>query len=168
MARWFTEARLGLGTLGYKGETAEYYESKRGLWDRFRWVLAGACLALGVAALVASATPVVSARVVSVVDNPSAAANRVELLAPDGATATVTMSYADTPSVGDIRPAMKLPGGRLVDGDHTGSSRTVAVLFLALGAGIVARAVWRIRHPRPQVTTVIVPDDTYARPPQSS
>ena len=92
------EHQIGKGTLGYKGETAEYYESKRGLWDHFRWVLAAICLLLGAAFLVASASPVVSARVVSVTDNG-------------------------------------------------------------------ARALWRIRHPRPQMTTVIVPDDTYALPP---
>ena len=29
----FPERELGKGTLGYKGETREYYDSKRGLWD---------------------------------------------------------------------------------------------------------------------------------------
>jgi hypothetical protein len=43
------EHQIGKGTLGYKGETAEYFESKRGLWDHFRWVLAAICLVLGVA-----------------------------------------------------------------------------------------------------------------------
>lgn len=166
--RWFTESWLGKGTLGYKGETAEYYDSKRGLWDRFRWVLAAICLVLGAAFLIASTSPVVSAQVLSVSDDPSAGANRVVLLTPDGATVAVTMSYVDTPAVGAAEPVMQLPGGRLVAGDYTAKGRGAAVVFLALGAGIVLRALWRIRHPRPPVTTVLVPDDTYALPPHSS
>ena len=63
------EHQIGRGTLGYKGETAEYYESKRGVWDHARWVLAAICLVLGTAFLVASASPVVQARVYSVTDD---------------------------------------------------------------------------------------------------
>jgi hypothetical protein len=166
--RWFTESWLGKGTLGYKGETAEYYESKRGLWDRFRWVLAAICLVLGAAFLVASASPVVSAQVLSVRDDPAAGATRVVLLTPDGATVDVTMPYADAPAVGSAQPVMQLPGGRLVAGDYTERGRAAGILFLALGVGIALRALWRIRHPRPRVTTVLVPDDTYSLPPHSS
>lgn len=159
------EHQIGRGTLGYKGETAEYYESKRGVWDRARWVLAAICLVLGTAFLVASASPVVQARVYSVTDDGAAGTNSVVLIAPDGATSTVTVSYADTPAVGSSKLAMELPGGRLVLGDHTAQGRSAAIVFLGLGVGIVLRALWRIRHPRPQVTTVLVPDDTYALPP---
>ena len=159
------EHQVGKGTLGYKGETAEYYESKRGLWDRFRWVLAAICLLLGAAFLVASASPVVDAKVASVTDNGVSGTNSVVLVAPDGATSTVTIPYADTPAVGSSQPAMELPGGRLILGDHSTQGRGAALIFLALGVGIVLRALWRIRHPRPRTTTVLVPDDTYARPP---
>jgi len=159
------EHQIGKGTLGYKGETAEYYESKRGLWDHFRWVLAAIFLVLGAAFLVASTSPVVEAGVVSVTDNGADGTNTVLLVAPNGATATVTIAYADTPSVGVSEEAMQLPGGRLILGDHSAQGRDAAVIFIALGVGIVLRAIWRIRHPRPQSTTVLVPDDTYALPP---
>jgi hypothetical protein len=159
------EHQIGKGTLGYKGETAEYYESKRGLWDRARWVIAAVCLLLGAAFLVASASPVVPTRVASVTDDGVSGTNSVVLVAPDGATATVTMPYADTPAVGSTQQAMQLPGGRLILGDPSAQGRGAAVVLIALGLGIIARAWWRIRHPRPLPTTVIVPDDTYARPP---
>jgi hypothetical protein len=162
------EHQLGKGTLGYKGETAEYYESKRGLWDRFRWVLAGVCLVMGVAFLVASASPIVSATVLSVTDNGTGGTSSVVLLAPDGASTTVSISYASTPTVGSTEAAMQLPGGRLVLGDYSSQGRGAGLLFLALGIGIVLMALWRIRHPKPQTTTVLVPDDTYALPPHSS
>ncbi len=160
------EHQLGKGTLGYKGETGEYYESKRGLWDTFRWVLAVVCLALGAAFLVASASPVVSARVTSVTDNGSAGTNTVVLVAPDGTASSVTIPYADTPAVGSSEQASLLPGGRLVLGDHSTQGRGAALIFLAIGIGIVARALWRIRDPRHPATTVLVPDDTYALPPR--
>ncbi|HEY5137401.1 MAG TPA: hypothetical protein VIJ41_16550 [Candidatus Nanopelagicales bacterium] len=159
------EHQIGKGTLGYKGETAEYFESKRGLWDHFRWLLAAICLVLGVAFLVASASPVVAARVVSVTDDGAAGTNTVVLVAPNGATAAVTVAYADTPAVGASEQATQLPGGRLILGDHSAQGRGAALIFLALGGGIVLRAAWRIRHPRPRQTTVLVPDDTYALPP---
>ena len=168
MSSGFSENHIGEGTLGYKGETAEYYESKRGLWDRFRWVLAAICLVLGAAFLIASASPVVSAQVLSVSDDPIAGVSRVVLLTPDGATVSVTMQYAQTPALGAIQPVMQLPGGRLVAGDYRTKGRGAGILFLALGVGIVLRALWRIRHPRPPVTTVLAPDDTYALPPHSS
>jgi hypothetical protein len=159
------EHQIGRGTLGYKGETREYYESKRGVWDHFRWVLAAICLVLGAAFLVASASPVVAARVVSVTDNGVAGTNTVVLVAPDGATSSVTVPYADTPAVGTTEQAMELPGGRLVLGDRSAQGRGAALIFLGLGIGMVLRALWRIRHPSAQVTTVLVPDDTYALPP---
>jgi hypothetical protein len=161
------EHQLGKGTLGYKGETGAYYESKRGLWDRFRWVLAAVCLVLGAFFLVASASPLVTATVVSVTDN-GGGTNAVVMSAPDGATSSVTVSYADTPPVGATQQATQLPGGRLVLGDHAAQGRGAALILLALGVGIVLLAVWRIRHPRTPVTTVLAPDDTYALPPHSS
>ena len=60
---------------------------------------------------------------------------------------------------------MQLPGGRLILGDQSAQGRGAALILLGLALGIVLRALWRIRHPRPQMTTVIVPDDTYALPP---
>ena len=168
------EHQLGKGTLGYKGETAEYYESKRGLWDRFRWVLAAVCLVIGIAFLVASTSPVVTATVLSVTQtassDPSVAVstNDVVLLAPDGATTTVTTSFATSPAVGSTQSAMQLPGGRLVLGDYSAQGRGAGLLFVALGLGVALMAVWRIRRPKPQTTTVLAPDDTYALPPHTS
>ena len=43
----FPEHQLGAGTLGYKGETREYYDSKRGLWAITRWVIVGLLLLVG-------------------------------------------------------------------------------------------------------------------------
>ncbi len=170
-----TEHQLGKGTLGYKGETAQYYASKRGLWDRFRWVLAAACLVIGAAFLIASFSPSVTVRVVSVTANvpsendfSSAPTNSVVLVAPDGSTTTLSVPSISTPAVGSTQQAMRLPGGRRVLGDYTNEGRGAALIFLATGAGIVLMAVWRIRRPTPLTTTVLVPDDTYALPPRMS
>jgi hypothetical protein len=167
------EHQLGKGTLGYKGETAEYYESKRGLWNRFRWVLAAVCIAIGVAFVVAAASPIVTATVLSVSptvvgEGGAVSTNDVVLRAPDGHTSTLVMPFVTTPHVGSIQPAMQLPGGRLVVGDYSTQGRGAGLLFLALGLGIVLMALWRIRHPKPVTTTVLVPDDTYALRPHSS
>ena len=159
------EHQIGKGTLGYKGETAEYYESKRGLWDRARWVLVAVFLALGAAFLVASASPVIGAQVASVTDDGDSGTSYVVLVAPDGATSTVSVSHADLPDVGATEQAMQLPGGWLILGDHSAQGRGAALVLLGLGIGIVLRALWRIRHPRPREATVLVPDDTYSRPP---
>ena len=159
------EHQLGKGTLGYKGETAEYYRSKRGLWDVARWVIAAVCIVVGAAFLYAASSPVVQARVVYIVDHGVSGTNGVVLVAPDGASSTVTVSYASTPAIGSTQLAQELPGGRLVIGDQSATGRGAGLLFLALGMGMAAFSFWRMRHPKQRVTTVLVPDDTYALPP---
>jgi hypothetical protein len=167
MAR-FPEHSLGKGTLGYRGETAEYYESKRGLWDVARWVVAGLLLVVGAAFLAASASPVVTVTVVSVTDDGAAGTNTVVLRAPDGSSSTVAVTYASTPEVGSSQQAMELQGGRLVLGDPSLTGRIAGLVLVGIGLTMVLWAVHRIRHPRPQVTTVLAPDDAYALPPHTS
>jgi hypothetical protein len=164
----FPEHSLGKGTLGYKGETAEYYESKRGLWDVARWVIAGLLIVVGAAFLVAAASPVVPVTVVSVTDDGGSGTSTVVLRAPDGSTSSVTVTYASTPEVGSTQQALELPGGRLVLGDPSLTGRIAGVVLVGIGLLIVLWAVRRIRHPRPRVTTVLAPDDAYALPPHTS
>jgi hypothetical protein len=162
----FPEHELGKGTLGYKGETREYYDSKRGLWDRFRWVLAAVLIAVGVIFLIGAASPVTTAQVVSVTDHddPAAPGTTVVVALPDGTSATVTVALTDRPAVGSGIVVTTLPGGRLSVGDHSTEGRNAGLLFVSLGLAIVAWAIYRIRRPRPEITTVLVPDDTYALP----
>ena len=56
---------------------------------------------------------------------------------------------------------MQLPGGRIVAGDYRTEGRITGLLFVAIGLGIGGLAFWRVRHPKPRVTTVLVPDDAY-------
>ena len=157
----FPEHQLGQGTLGYKGETQAYYDSKRGLWNVARWFIAAAFLILGAAFLVASSASVVPATVVSVTDDSAQGHNVVVLRTSDGVTTTVTMEYSSTPTVGSSTSAMQLPGGRIVAGDYRTEGRITGLLFVAIGLGIGGLAFWRVRHPKPRVTTVLVPDDAY-------
>jgi hypothetical protein len=127
-----------------------------------RWVIAAVCIVVGAAFLYAAASPVVEARVVYVIDNGAAGTSGVVLVAPDGTSSLVTVPVADTPSVGSMRDAQQLPGGRLVLGDQSTTGRSAGVLFLSVGLGMAAFSYWRMRHPKKRVTTVVVPDDTYA------
>jgi hypothetical protein len=161
------EHQIGKGTLGYHGETAEYYESKRGVWDVARWVIAAVLLVIGVGFLVASTSPIVTARVVAVVDDPAAGADQVTLVAPDGASTTVTRSYADSYRIGDLVEVRSLPGGRLVPGDLATEGRGAAAIFLTIGIAMIGWAVYRVVRPRQRTTTVLAPDDVYALGPRS-
>ena len=166
--RWWTESWLGKGTLGYQGETAEYYESKRGLWDVARWIIAAVLIVVGAAFLVASASPIVSATVVSVTDKGVTGTTTVTLAAPDGSTSTVTVDYASTPAVGSTQQAMELPGGRLVLGDPSTTGRATGLILVVIGVAMLLWAVRRVRHPKPQATTVLAPDDAYALQPRTT
>ena len=87
----FPEHQLGAGTLGYKGETREYYDSKRGLWAVTRWVIVGLLLVVGAMFAWASSAPVVSATVVSATEQPGTATNLVVVRLPDATVGTVVV-----------------------------------------------------------------------------
>ena len=162
----FPEHELGKGTLGYKGETREYYDSKRGLWAVTRWVIAGLLMLVGAAFLVASRSPVVDARVVSVTADPAGGVNVVVVRTVDGTDATLTVPTSATPSVGATTSVVALPLGRVAPYDGTAPGRSTAVVLLVLGAGMAAFSCYRVLRPKAAVTTVLAADDAYDRAPQ--
>jgi hypothetical protein len=157
----FSEMQIGKGTLGYKGETQEYYDSKKGLWNKFRWVLTAIFLVLGALFLVAASSPIISATVISVTDQPEKGGNLVGLRTPNGTTASVVIAYTDTPAVKSTVTVMELPGGRIALGDPAETGRAAGFLFLAIGVAIGLFSIWRIRNPKTTVPGVVAPDDTY-------
>jgi hypothetical protein len=157
----FSENHIGEGTLGYKGETAEYYESKRGVWAVARWFIAAVLIATGAAFLVASASALVDTRVISVSPGDTDGTSRVVLITPEGITAEVSMPVTDAPAVGAHQVAMALPGGKLVAGDYTEQGRFTGLLLVGVGLGMILWAVWRIRKPKPAMTTVLVDPEVY-------
>lgn len=159
----FPEHELGKGTLGYKGETREYYDSKRGLWDVTRWVIAGVLLVVGAAFLWAAASPVVPATVVSVTERELTGTNLVVVRTADGTVAAITLPLTATPSVGAATPVRLLPLGRVAPDDGSSTGLSTAMLLLVGGAALAGFSAWRVRHPKPLVTTVLAPDDAYDR-----
>lgn len=159
----FPEHELGKGTLGYHGETQEYYDSKKGLWAVTRWVVAGVLIALGAAFLVASLSPVVDATVVSSTEKPTTGTALVVVRTADGAVGAVTMALAATPSAGSAMQVQVLPLGGMAPYDGAPAGRSTAVVLLATGFGVLGFSLYRLRHPKPVVTTVIAPDDAYDR-----
>lgn len=163
----FPERELGKGTLGYKGETREYYDSKRGLWDVARWVIVGVLLALGAAFLVASLSPVVSATVVSVTPQAAEGTDVVSVRTADGTTGDLVMATAFAPEVGSTTSVVALPLGRLAPYDGTAPGRSTALVLLVAGGCMAAYSAYRVARPKAAVTTVLAPDDAYDRRPQS-
>ncbi|HET7900340.1 MAG TPA: hypothetical protein VFL59_04080 [Candidatus Nanopelagicales bacterium] len=157
----FPEHQLGQGTLGYKGETREYYDSKRGLWAVTRWVIVGLLLAVGAMFLWASTAPVVQASVVSVTEQPATGTNVVVVRLPDESVGTVVLSTVGTPAVGGTTAVRLLPFGRIAPEDGNGVGRSAAVVLLTAGLVMGAYSAYRLVRPKPAVTTVLAPDDAY-------
>jgi hypothetical protein len=162
----FPERELGKGTLGYKGETREYYDSKRGLWDVTRWVIVGVLLVLGAGFLVASASPVVDARIVSVTQDQATGLDDVVVLMPDGSQATIPAPVYAVTGVGDALQVVALPLGHVALYDGTAPGRSTGLVLLVAGACMAAYSLYRVRRPKPAVTTVLAPDDAYALRPK--
>lgn len=163
----FPEHELGKGTLGYKGETREYYDSKRGLWAVTRWVIAGVLALVGAAFLVASTSPVVDAHVVSVSPDPAGGMDHVVVRTVDGTVGELTLPVYAAPAVGGATSVVALPLGRVAPYDGTAPGRSTGLVLLAAGAGVGAFSYYRVRRPKDAATTVLAPDDAYDRAPQA-
>lgn len=157
----FPEHQLGAGTLGYKGETREYYDSKRGLWAVTRWVIVGLLLVVGAMFAWASSAPVVSATVVSATEQPGTATNLVVVRLPDATVGTVVLANISTPAAGGTTQVRLLPFDRIAPEDGSGLGRSAAVVLLTIGVGMAAYSAYRVVRPKPLVTTVLAPDDAY-------
>ena len=157
----FPEHQLGAGTLGYKGETREYYDSKRGLWAVTRWVIVGLLLLVGAMFAWASTAPVVTATVVSATEQPGTATNLVVVRLPDATVGTVVLANISTPVPGGTTQVRLLPFDRIAPEDGNGLGRSAAVVLLTIGLGMAAYSAYRVVRPKPLVTTVLAPDDAY-------
>ncbi len=164
----FPEHQLGKGTLGYQGETREYYASKRGLWAVTRWVIVGLLLGFGAMFLWASAAPVVTATVVSATEQPATGTNLVVVRLPDQSVGTLVLANVATPSVGAATEVRLLPFGRIAADDGDGVGRSAAVVLLTAGLVMAAYSAFRVVRPKPRTTTVLAADDAYERAPTSS
>ena len=157
----FPEHQLGAGTLGYKGETREYYESKRGLWAITRWVIVGLLLLVGAMFAWASTAPVVTATVVSATEQPATGSNLVVVRLPDATVGTLVLPNISTPAPGGTTLVRLLPFDRIAPEDGNGFGHSAAVVFLTIGLGMAAYSAYRVVRPKPVYTTVLAPDDAY-------
>ncbi len=164
----FPEHQLGQGTLGYQGETREYYDSKRGLWAVTRWVVVAVLLVVGGMFLWASTAPVVEATVVSATEQPATGTNLVVVRLPDATVGTVVLPNIATPPVGGTTDVRVTLVGRLAPADGDGAGRSAAVVLLTAGLVMAAYSAYRVVRPKPLVTTVLAPDDAYALAPRRS
>lgn len=164
----FPEHQLGAGTLGYKGETREYYDSKRGLWAVTRWVIVAALLVVGGMFLTASTAPSVDATVVSVAEQEATGTNLVVVRTADGTVAAIAMPLTATPAPGSTTSVRLLPFGRVAADDGTDAGRSTALVLLSIGLAMAAYSAFRVVRPKPRTTTVLAADDAYDRAPTSS
>ncbi len=157
----FPEHQLGAGTLGYKGETREYYDSKRGLWAITRWVIVGLLLLVGGLFLWSSNAPVVQATVVSATEQPNTGTDLVVVRLPDTTVGTIVLPNVATPEPGATTAVRVAPFGRLAPDDGAGGGRSAALVLLTVGLGMAAYSAYRVVRPKPVYTTVLAPDDAY-------
>ena len=140
------EMQLGKGTIAYKGESQEYYDGKRGLWQRVGRVGFVAFLAVvGLLFVYASVTIVAQARVTSFTPGAPGAKSTATVVLADGRDGTVLVPYAETLVAGDPITVSVLPMGRMVYGDNAEQARYAGLAFL-LGAGVMV--AWGIRQDR--------------------
>jgi hypothetical protein len=157
----FPEHQLGKGTLGYHGETREYYASKHGLWAVTRWVIVALLLGTGALFLAGTTAPVVDATVVSITEQSSTGTNLVVVRTDDGTVAAVTMPLTATPAPGATTSVRLLPFGRVALEDGSNAGRSAALVLLTAGLVMAAYSAYRVRRPKQPVTTVLAPNDAY-------
>jgi len=140
------EMQLGKGTIAYKGESKEYYDGKRGLWQRYGRRSFVAFLAIsGLIFVFASVTTPAVGRVAAVAPNSTASAVVATVVLPDGHQGDVLMPVGTTWVAGDAITVSVLPLGRMVYGNDAEQARLVGLLFL-VGAGMMV--TWGVRQDR--------------------
>ena len=140
------EMQLGKGTIAYKGESKEYYDGKRGLWQRYgRGAFIAFLTIVGLLFLYASFTSAAVGTVTAFTPGQLADKASVSVALSDGATGQVLVPYTETFAPGDPITVSVLPLGRMVYGNDAQQARYAGVAFL-LGAG--AMVAWGIRQDR--------------------
>ena len=140
------EMQLGKGTIAHKGESQEYYDGKRGLWQRYGRVGFVAFLAIvGLLFLYASVTIIAQGHVTSFTPGGPGAKSTAAVVLADGRDGAVLVPYAEVLVPGDPITVSVLPMGRMVYGDNAEQARYAGLAFL-LGAG--AMVAWGIRQDR--------------------
>ena len=140
------EMQLGKGTIAYKGESTEYYDGKRGLWQRYgRWAFVAFLALAGLIFLAASFTTSAVGRVTAVAPDPTGNAVVATVVLPDGNAGDVLMPVGTTWVAGDPITVSVLPLGRIVYGNDAEQARLVGIMFLAGAAVMVA---WGVRQDR--------------------
>ncbi len=148
------EHELGKGTLGYQGETQEYYDSKRGLWKWTRLAIVVVLLVLGALFFAGSFSTVASGTVTAVNQDKS----ECTVVLADGRTGTVVVPLGTAPSVGSAQVVSVLPWGRMVAGDITSQARLTGAMFLVAGLVVAGWGIYRTMTGYVAPTTVLAPE----------
>jgi hypothetical protein len=151
---WFREMELGKGTLGYKGETQEYYDSKRGLWTWTRMAIVAVLLGIGVMFALGSFSTTSTGTVTAV----NAEGSQITVTTPDGRTGTIGVPTGTAPAVGTSEVVSILPWGRMVGGDITEQARWTGGAFILAGLVVAGWGVYRTATGYVAPTTVIAPE----------
>ena len=140
------EMQLGRGTIAYQGESREYYDGKRGLWQRYGRVGFVAFLAIvGLLFAYASFTMTAVGQVTSFTSGHLRDKGTATVVLADGREGSLLVPYSETLVAGDQITVSVLPMGRMVYGNDAEQARYAGIAFL-LGAG--AMVAWGIRQDR--------------------
>jgi len=140
------EMQLGRGTIAYQGESREYYDGKRGLWQRYGRVGFVAFLAIvGLLFVYASFTMTAVGQVTSFTSGHLRDKGTATVVLADGREGSLLVPYSETLVAGDQITVSVLPMGRMVYGNDAEQARYAGIAFL-LGAG--AMVAWGIRQDR--------------------
>jgi len=140
------EMQLGKGTIAYQGESTQYYDGKRGLWQRYgRWAFVAFLTIAGLIFVFASFTTPAVGRVAAVAPDSTGNAVVATVALPDGRQGDVLMPVGTTWVTGDAITVSVLPLGRMVYGNDAEQARLVGLIFL-VGAGVMV--AWGVRQDR--------------------
>ena len=140
------EMQLGKGTIAYQGESTQYYDGKRGLWQRYgRWAFVAFLTIAGLIFVFASFTTPAVGRVAAVAPDSTGNAVVATVALPDGRQGDVLMPVGTTWVTGDAITVSVLPLGRMVYGNDAEQARLVGLIFL-VGAGVMV--TWGVRQDR--------------------
>jgi hypothetical protein len=138
------EMQLGKGTIAYKGESKEYYDGKRGLWQRYgRGAFVAFLAVVGLVFVYASFTSTAVGRVTSFTPGGPGDKPTVAVVLADGAEGSVLVPFGETFVPGDPITVSVLPLGRMVHGNDAEQARYAGIAFLLGAAAMVA---WGIRQ----------------------
>ena len=140
------EMQLGKGTIAYQGESTQYYDGKRGLWQRYgRWAFVAFLTIASLIFVFASFTTPAVGRVAAVAPDSTGNAVVATVALPDGRQGDVLMPVGTTWVTGDAITVSVLPLGRMVYGNDAEQARLVGLIFL-VGAGVMV--TWGVRQDR--------------------